>query len=52
MMPPDQRQALFENTARAIAWVPDEIRQRHIDVWEYVEPANGDGVETVTVSLK
>ena len=52
MMPPDQRRALFANTARAIAGVPDEIQQRHINNCGYADPAYGYGVEAAIARLK
>jgi catalase len=52
MMPPDQRRALFANTARAIAGVPDEIQQRHINNCGYADPAYGYGVEAAIAHLK
>ncbi|WP_442320571.1 catalase-related domain-containing protein [Amycolatopsis thermophila] len=39
-----QQQALFDNTARAMAGVPREIQQRHIDNCTKADPSYGEGV--------
>ena len=44
LMGPDEQQRLFDNTARAMAGVPDFIRQRHIDHCTKADPAYGAGV--------
>ena len=44
LMAPDQRQALFDNTARAMAGVPDMIKMRHIGNCLKADPAYGRGV--------
>ena len=43
-MSPEQKQALFGNTARAMGDAPDFIRQRHIDNCTRCEPGYGSGV--------
>ncbi|GEL17097.1 catalase [Pseudonocardia asaccharolytica DSM 44247 = NBRC 16224] len=50
-MSPEQQQALFDNTARAIAGVPREIQQRHIDNCSKADPAYGDGVAKAIAAL-
>ncbi|MFC5993464.1 catalase [Pseudonocardia hispaniensis] len=50
-MSPEQQQALFENTARAIAGVPREIQQRHIDNCAKADSAYGDGVAKAIAAL-
>lgn len=44
LMSPVQRQALFDNTARAMAGTSDEVRQRHVDHCAQADPAYGAGV--------
>ncbi len=44
LMAPAQQQVLFENTARAMAGVAPEIKQRHIDNCTRADPAYGAGV--------
>ena len=44
IMTPDQQQALFGNTARAMAGVPEEIQIRHIKNCAKADPAYGRGV--------
>jgi catalase len=44
LMSPAQQQALFDNTARAMADVAREIKQRHIDHCAKADPAYGAGV--------
>lgn len=44
MMTPEQRHVLFNNTARAMEAVSDEVRQRHIDNCTKADPAYGEGV--------
>jgi len=44
LMKPDERQRLFENTARALGDAPDEIKRRHIDNCAKADQAYGAGV--------
>ena len=44
LMTPDQQKALFGNTARAMAGVPEEIQIRHIKNCAKADPAYGKGV--------
>jgi catalase len=44
MMNPEQRQALFGNTARAMGDAPREIKVRHIGNCRRADPAYGEGV--------
>ena len=44
LMTPEQREALFGNTARALAGVPQEIQMRHIANCSKADPAYGKGV--------
>ena len=43
-MTPEQKEALFGNTARAMAGVPREIQIRHITNCAKADPAYGKGV--------
>jgi catalase len=43
-MTPAQQQVLFENTARAMADAPREIKLRHIGNCLKADPAYGEGV--------
>ena len=43
-MSPAQREALFQNTARAIAGASNEVKARHIANCTMCDPAYGDGV--------
>jgi catalase len=43
-MSPAQKQALFENTARAMGDAPEEIKLRHIRNCMKADPAYGEGV--------
>lgn len=45
LMTPNQRQALFDNTARAMAEVPEAICRRHIEHCYSCHPAYGKGVQ-------
>jgi catalase len=45
MLKPDERQRLFENTARAIGPASKEVQQRHIANCSKADPAYGAGVE-------
>ncbi|MDP8255844.1 MAG: catalase [Candidatus Alcyoniella australis] len=44
MMNPEQQQALFDNTARAMGDAPQEIKARHIGNCAKADPAYGAGV--------
>lgn len=44
LMTPSQRQALFENTARAIGGAPREIQLRHIQNCTQADPSYGAGL--------
>jgi catalase len=50
-MSDEQKQALFDNTARAMQGVPGEIKQRHIDNCTKADPAYGDGVAKAIATL-
>ena len=43
-MTPQQRQVLFENTARAMGDAKLDIKQRHVDNCARADPAYGAGV--------
>ncbi len=45
LMTDEQKQVLFENTARAMGDAPDYIKQRHIDNCSKADPAYGEGVK-------
>jgi catalase len=51
LMTPQQQQALFENTARAMQGVPEFIQQRHIDNCAKADPAYGEGVQKAIAAL-
>ncbi|WP_028220834.1 catalase [Paraburkholderia oxyphila] len=44
LMTPEQQQALFDNTARAMGDAPEEIKRRHIANCSKADPAYGAGV--------
>ncbi len=44
LMTPEQQQALFDNTARAMGDAPEEIKRRHIRNCTQCDPAYGAGV--------
>ena len=44
LMTPEQREALYGNTARAMGDAPDFIKQRHIDHCMECDPEYGEGV--------
>ncbi len=44
LMSPEQQQVLFENTARNMAGVPEEIQRRHVKHCTQADPAYGEGV--------
>jgi len=48
-MSPAQREALFQNTARAIASASSEVKARHIANCTMCDPAYGDGVARAIV---
>ena len=50
-MNPEQRQALFDNTARAMHGVPEEIQQRWIGHCAKADPAYGAGVARAIADL-
>jgi catalase len=43
-MSPEQQLVLFENTARAMEGVPDEIKERHVVNCMQADPEYGLGV--------
>ena len=47
----EQRQALFDNTARAMYGAPDEIQQRWVGLCAKADPAYGAGVAKAIVEL-
>lgn len=51
LLPPDEQQHLFENTARAMGDAPQAIKQRHIDHCSQADPAYGAGVAAALVAL-
>jgi len=51
LMGAKQKQALFENTARAMQGVPKEIQQRHIDHCAKADKAYGEGVAKALKAL-
>jgi catalase len=44
LMSPEQKQALFDNTARAMAGVSEPIQKLHIEHCTKADPAYGQGV--------
>jgi len=44
LMAPDERQRLFDNTARSLGGASDEVQQRHIANCTRADPAYGEGV--------
>ncbi len=44
LMGPSERQALFDNTARALGDAPDEVKRRHVHHCSQADPAYGAGV--------
>jgi catalase len=44
LMTPEQQQALFDNTARAMGDAPEEIKMRHVDNCTQADPEYGKGV--------
>jgi len=51
LMNAQQRQALFDNTARAMGDAPDFIKRRHVDNCSKADPAYGAGVEAALRKL-
>ncbi|HEX2011766.1 MAG TPA: catalase, partial [Roseateles sp.] len=51
LLAPAQRQALFDNTARALGDASSEVKQRHIDNCAKADPAYGEGVARALGSL-
>ncbi|MDL2402466.1 catalase [Rhizobium mayense] len=51
MMTPAQKQALFDNTARAMGDARDEVKQRHIDNCAKADPEYGRGVADAVARL-
>jgi catalase len=43
-MTPEQKQLLFDNTARAIKGASQEVQERHVANCRRADPAYGDGV--------
>ena len=52
LMDEQQRQALFDNTARSLAGVPLEIQQRHIENCNKADEAYGAGVSAALDKLR
>ncbi|TEA70305.1 catalase [Allopusillimonas ginsengisoli] len=52
LMNDEQKQALFYNTARAIAGVSKDIQQRHIDHCALADPAYGAGVADAIIAVE
>ncbi|MHA3903856.1 catalase [Castellaniella sp. WN] len=52
LMAPAQRQALFDNTARAIAGVTPDVQARHIEHCAQADPAYGAGVAAAIKALR
>ena len=50
-MTSEQRQALFDNTARAMGDAPNFIKQRHVDNCTKADPAYGAGVAAALLEL-
>jgi catalase len=51
LMAAQQRQVLFDNTARAMGDAPDFIKQRHVDNCSKADPAYGAGVAAALQAL-
>jgi catalase len=51
-MDEQQRQALFDNTARSLAGVPLHIQQRHIENCNKADQAYGTGVAAALDKLR
>ncbi|MDR7008894.1 catalase [Paraburkholderia strydomiana] len=52
LMSPEQKQALFDNTARAMAGVSDPIQKLHIEHCTKADPAYGQGVAAAIESVR
>jgi catalase len=52
LMTPAQQQALFDNTARAIAGVTPDVQARHIEHCTQADPAYGAGVAAAIKALQ
>jgi catalase len=52
LMSPAQKQALFDNTARAIKGVSKAIQQLHIEHCRKADPAYGEGVERAIAAIE
>ncbi len=52
LMDTAQRQALFDNTARAINGASPDVQQRHIDHCTLADPAYGEGVRNALLALR
>jgi catalase len=52
LMTPEQQQALFDNTARAIAGVSPDVQARHIEHCTQADPAYGAGVAAAIRKLE
>jgi len=51
-MPPEQKQLLFDNTARAINRASKEVEDRHIGDCSKADPAYGEGVVRAIAALQ
>uniref|UniRef100_UPI00333EFABF catalase n=1 Tax=Castellaniella defragrans TaxID=75697 RepID=UPI00333EFABF len=51
LMSPEQQQALFDNTARAIAGVTKDVQAKHIEHCTQADPAYGAGVAAAIKAL-
>jgi len=51
LMTPEQQQALFDNTARAIAGVSRDVQEKHIEHCTLADPAYGAGVAAAIRAL-
>ncbi|WP_414056255.1 catalase-related domain-containing protein [Paraburkholderia hospita] len=52
LMSPEQKQALFDNTARAMAGVSEPIRRLHIEHCTKADPVYGQGVAAAIESAR
>ena len=52
LMNDTQKQALFDNTARALCDAPDFIKDRHVENCTKCDPAYGAGVRKAIDALK
>ncbi len=51
LMSPEQQQALFDNTARAIAGVSKDVQDKHVEHCRQADPAYGAGVAAAIQAL-